>query len=73
MTANIKEIAGEKHILWGVNWSLYTAKVRPYLIKKGIEYVELNPSHPHFKDTILPHIGHSFDEAMGQPQQLSLL
>jgi hypothetical protein len=23
---------------------LYTAKVRPYLIKKGVEYVELNPS-----------------------------
>ena len=58
MTASIKEIAGEKYVLWGANWSLYTAKVRPYLIKKGIEYVELNPSHPHFDESVLPQIGH---------------
>ena len=58
MTANIKEIAGDKYILWGASWSLYTAKVRPYLIKKGIEYVELNPCHPRYEDNILPHIGH---------------
>ncbi len=37
MTADIKEIAGDRFVLWGANWSLYTAKVRPYLIKKGIE------------------------------------
>jgi glutathione S-transferase len=58
MTATIKEIAGDRLVLWGANWSLYTAKVRPYLIKKGIEYVELNPSHPHFKESVLPRIGH---------------
>jgi glutathione S-transferase len=58
MTEAIREIAGEKHILWGANWSLYTAKVRPYLIKKGIGYVELNPSHPHFREKVLPQIGH---------------
>jgi glutathione S-transferase len=58
MAATIKEIAGDRFILWGANWSLYTAKVRPYLIKKGIEYVELNPSHPHYFDSILPQIGH---------------
>jgi glutathione S-transferase len=58
MTADIKEIAGDRFVLWGANWSLYTAKVRPYLIKKGIEYVELNPSHPHFKQKVLPQIGH---------------
>jgi glutathione S-transferase len=58
MTASIKEIAGERYVLWGANWSLYTAKVRPYLIKKGIEYVELNPSHPHFNESVLPRIGH---------------
>ena len=58
MAANIKEIAGDRFVLWGANWSLYTAKVRPYLIKKGIEYVELNPSHPHYFDDILPQIGH---------------
>ena len=58
MTVDIKEIAGDKYILWGANWSLYTAKVRPYLIKKGIEYVELNPSHPHYNEKILTQIGH---------------
>jgi glutathione S-transferase len=58
MTATLKEIAGDRFVLWGANWSLYTAKVRPYLIKKGIGYVELNPSHPHFKESVLPQIGH---------------
>ena len=37
MTASIKEIAGDRYVLWGASWSLYTAKVRPYLIKKGID------------------------------------
>jgi glutathione S-transferase len=58
VTDNIKAIAGDKFILWGANWSLYTAKVRPYLIKKGVEYVELNPSHPHFSESVLPQIGY---------------
>ena len=57
MTVSIKEIAGDKYILWGASWSLYTAKVRPYLIKKGIEYVELNPSHPHYNEKIVPQVG----------------
>lgn len=57
MTVNIKEIAGDKYVLWGASWSLYTAKVRPYLIKKGIEYVELNPSHPHYNEKIVPQVG----------------
>ncbi len=57
MTVSIKEIAGDKYILWGASWSLYTAKVRPYLIKKGIEYVELNPSHPHYNEKIVPRVG----------------
>jgi glutathione S-transferase len=58
MTTSIKEIAGDRYVLWGANWSLYTAKVRPYLIKKGIEYVEINPSHPHYNETILKTVGH---------------
>ncbi len=58
MASNIKDIAGNKYLLCGANWSLYTAKVRPYLIKKGIEYVELNPSHPHFYESVMPQIGH---------------
>jgi glutathione S-transferase len=54
----IEELAQGRYILWGANWSLYTGKVRPYLIKKGIDYIELNPSHPHFHDTVVPQIGH---------------
>ena len=37
MSVSAREIAGDKYILWGASWSLYTAKVRPYLIKKGID------------------------------------
>ena len=58
MTQSIKEIAGDKYVLWGANWSLYTAKVRPYLIKKGVEYVEVCPSHPHWDDHVLPTVGY---------------
>jgi glutathione S-transferase len=58
MKQSIKEIAGDKYVLWGANWSLYTAKVRPYLIKKRIEYVELSPSHPHWSDHVLPAVGY---------------
>jgi len=58
MSPTAREIAGNKHILWGASWSLYTAKVRPYLIKKGIEYVEINPSHPHYNDTIMKTVGY---------------
>jgi glutathione S-transferase len=68
MTLNIKEIAGDKYILWGANWSLYTAKVRPYLIKKGIEYVELNPSHPDFNERIVPHVGYITHPVLETPK-----
>ena len=58
MNENIKDIAGNKYILWGANWSLYTAKVRPFLIKKGIDYVEINPSHPRYEETIMQKVGY---------------
>ena len=58
MARTAREIAGDRHILWGASWSLYTAKVRPYLIKKGIDYVEINPSHPHYTDTIIKTVGY---------------
>jgi glutathione S-transferase len=58
MKQSIKEIAGDKYVLWGANWSLYTAKVRPYLIKKRVEYVEVSPSHPHWNDYVLPAVGY---------------
>jgi len=55
---NIQDIAGNKYILWGASWSLYTAKVRPFLIKKGIDYVEINPSHPRYEETIMQKVGY---------------
>ena len=58
MAPTAREIAGDDYILWGASWSLYTAKVRPYLIKKGIDYVEINPSHPHYNDTIMKTVGY---------------
>ena len=58
MKQSIKEISGGKYILWGASWSLYTAKVRPYLIKKGVDYVEINPSHPHFNESIIERVGY---------------
>ncbi len=54
----IKDLAQGKLILWGANWSLYTAKVRSYLIKKGIEHVEICPTHPHYEAVVQPQIGH---------------
>ena len=58
MNSNIKDIGGNKYILWGASWSLYTAKVRAYLIKKGIDYVEINPSHPRYEETIMQKVGY---------------
>lgn len=55
---DIAALANGKYILWGANWSLYSATVRPYLIKRAIDYIELNPSHPHFGEYVLPQIGH---------------
>lgn len=54
----IESLAQGRPVLWGANWSLYSAKVRPYLINKGIDYIELNPSHPHFHSVVIPTIGH---------------
>lgn len=47
----------ERYTLWGGQLSVYTAKVRSYMIKKGIPYRELYPSHPDFGSRIMPAIG----------------
>lgn len=47
----------DKYILWGGPLSLYTGKVRSYLIKKGLAYRECFPSHDVFTTRILPAIG----------------
>lgn len=40
--------------LWGTPHSLYTGKLRSYLIKKGLPFRELYPSHPRFKTEVVP-------------------
>lgn len=55
---NIEEIAADRYIHWGAHCSLYSGKTRSYLIKKGIDYVEVNPSHPHYTEKLLPLIGY---------------
>ena len=43
--------------LWGGALSLYTGKVRSYLIKKGVPYREFYASHPDFLARIRPVVG----------------
>ena len=45
------------YTLWGGPLSLYSGKARSYLIKKGIPYRELYPSHPDFPRRIMPAVG----------------
>ncbi|MFM9864382.1 MAG: glutathione S-transferase N-terminal domain-containing protein [Micropepsaceae bacterium] len=40
--------------LYGAQCSLYTGKVRAYLRKNAIPFAERAPSHPHYRDTVLP-------------------
>jgi glutathione S-transferase len=47
----------ERYTLWGGALSVYTAKVRSYLIKKRIPYRELYPSSPDFGERIIPALG----------------
>jgi glutathione S-transferase len=42
------------HTLWGTPHSLYTGKIRSYLIKKGVPFRELYPPHPRFRSEIRP-------------------
>jgi glutathione S-transferase len=41
-------------ILWGTPHSLYTGKLRSYLIKKGLAFRECFPSHPRFQSAVVP-------------------
>jgi len=43
--------------LWGVAHSLYTGKIRSYLVKKGIAFREVYPTHPQFQARIMPAVG----------------
>lgn len=47
----------ETHVLWGGALSLYTGKVRSYLIKKRIPYREYFPNQPAYWTKIIPALG----------------
>jgi glutathione S-transferase len=46
------------YFMWGSAHSLYSGKLRSYLIKKGVPYQERNPSDPEFAARVLPQVGH---------------
>ena len=43
--------------LYGVKISMFTGKVRSYLIKQGIPFTEVGPTTAHFTNVVLPQIG----------------
>ncbi|WP_240554806.1 glutathione S-transferase N-terminal domain-containing protein [Oceanicoccus sagamiensis] len=43
--------------LYGLPSSLYTGKVRSYLRKQGIPFIEHGVNHPHYQKTIIPSVG----------------
>jgi len=45
------------YTLWGVAHSYYSGKIRSYLIKKGISFQELCPTHPRFQSVVMPAVG----------------
>lgn len=45
------------YTLWGSAHSLYTGKIRSYLIKRHVPYVERYPSDPDFAARVLPAVG----------------
>lgn len=47
----------DTYTLWGGPLSLYSGKARSYLIKKGVPYRELFPSHPDYASRIMPAVG----------------
>jgi glutathione S-transferase len=54
---SIQVLAKGKYIHWGAYCSLYSGKTRSYLLKKGIAHIEVNPSHSHYLEAVLPRLG----------------
>jgi glutathione S-transferase len=45
------------YLVWGSAHSLYTGKLRSYLIKKGLPYRELLPAQPGYGSRVVPQLG----------------
>jgi len=57
----------ERYTIWGTPHSLYTGKIRSYLIKKGIAYEEIMASDPHFVADIIRQVGLKVIPVMQSP------
>ena len=57
-----------RYALWGTPHSLYTGKLRSYLIKKRLPYVELSLSHPRFAAEVMPRVGHFVAPVLETPE-----
>jgi glutathione S-transferase len=58
----------QRYTLWGSAHSLYTGKLRSYLIKKGLPYRERYPSDPDFGTRILPVVRHFVIPVLETPE-----
>lgn len=61
MTAN-------RYTLWGTPHSLYTGKIRSYLIKKGVPFDEITSSGTHFNREVVAQIGHRVVPVIQTPE-----
>ena len=66
MTTNATKT--DTDILWGVAHSYYTVKIRSYLIKKGVPFRELYPSHAEFQTRVLPAVRHMVVPILETPE-----
>jgi glutathione S-transferase len=55
---NADQATSGRYRLWGSPHSLYTGKIRSYLIKKGVPYRELTPNDPRFGSVVVPSVRH---------------
>ena len=58
----------KKYVHWSAHCSLYSGKTRAYLIKKGLDFVEINPGHAHYTEVLLPQIGFFSVPVLETPQ-----
>jgi glutathione S-transferase len=57
MSTEFHTDTGKPLTLWGTPHSLYTGKVRSYLIKKDLPFRELHPPHVDFQERVVPALG----------------
>lgn len=62
----------DAYTLWGTAHSFYTGKIRSYLVKKGVSFREICPSHPRFQAVIVPTVGQMVVPVLEAPDGLIL-